>query len=169
VIASARVVPGQVVQAQDILFQIVDPGAVWIEALVYGDIDPAALADATAATPAGQKLTLRFQGFSPALKQHATAAQFAVENPPKNLGIGRPVTVIATSGDPVTALIVPRDAVVRNANGEAIVWKHVAAERFEPRPVRTAPLDASRLILAAGVSEGDRIVVRAADLVNQVR
>jgi membrane fusion protein, heavy metal efflux system len=59
--------------------------------------------------------------------------------------------------------------VVRNANGEAIVWKHVAPERFEPRPVRTAPLDASRVILAAGVSEGDRIVVRAADLVNQVR
>ena len=169
VIAAARVVPGQVVQAQDILFQIVDPGGVWIEALVYGDIDPAALAEATAATPAGQTLMLRFQGFSPALRHHATAAQFAVENPPKNLGIGRPVTVIATSGEPVTALIVPRDAVVRSANGEAIVWRHVAPERFEPRPVRTAPLDASRVILAAGVSEGDRIVVRAADLVNQVR
>jgi hypothetical protein len=35
--------------------------------------------------------------------------------------------------------------------------------------VRTAPLDASRVILAAGATEGDRIVVRAADLVNQVR
>ena len=169
VIAAARVVPGQVVQAQDIVFQIVDPGAVWIEALVYGDIDPAALTEATAMTPGGQKLMLRFQGFSPALRQHATAAQFAVENPPKNLGIGRPVTVIATTGEPVTALIVPRDAVVRSANGEAIVWRHVAPERFEPRPVRTTPLDASRLILASGVAEGDRIVVRAADLVNQVR
>jgi RND family efflux transporter MFP subunit len=171
VIAAARVVPGQVVQAQDILFQIVDPGGVWVEALVYGDTDPAALAEATAAVPGGQTLTLRFQGFSPALRQHATAAQFAVENASKNknLGIGRPVTVVATSGDPVTALIVPRDAVVRSANGESIVWRHVAPERFEPRPVRTAPLDASRVILAAGVSEGDRIVVRAADLVNQVR
>jgi len=169
VVAAARVVPGQVVQAQDIVFQIVDPGAVWIEALVYGDIDPAALAEATATTPAGQMLTLRFQGFSPALRQHATAAQFAVDNPPKHLGVGRPVTVIATSGEPVTALIVPRDAVVRSPNGEAIVWRHVAPERFEPRPVRTMPLDAARVILAAGVSEGDRIVVRAADLVNQVR
>jgi hypothetical protein len=41
VIAAARVVPGQVVQAQDVLFQIVDPQSLWVEALVYGEIDPA--------------------------------------------------------------------------------------------------------------------------------
>ena len=70
---------------------------------------------------------------------------------------------------PVTAMVVPKDAVVRSANGEAVVWRHDAAEMFAPRPVRTTPFDAQRVIIAAGVSKGERIVVRAADLVNQVR
>jgi membrane fusion protein, heavy metal efflux system len=59
--------------------------------------------------------------------------------------------------------------VVRNANGEAILWLHVEPERFEPRPVRTQPFDATRLVVAAGVTEGERVVIRGADLINQVR
>ena len=169
VIASARVVPGQVVQAQDVLFQIVDPAALWVEALVYGEIDPSTLGEATASAPGRPPLNLRFQGFSHALQQHASVVQFVVENPPTNLSVGLPVNVIARSGAPVTALIVPKDAVVRSTNGEAMVWQHEEAELFEPRPVRTTPFDATRVIIAAGVSKGDRIVIRSSDLVNQVR
>lgn len=169
VIAAARVVPGQVVQAQDVLFQIVDPGALWVEALVYGEIDPASLGEATATAPGRAPMNLRFQGFSHALQQHASVVQFVVENPPANLSIGLPVNVIAASGDPVMALIVPKDAVVRSTNGEAIVWVHKEPELFEPRPVRVAPFDATRVVIAAGASKGDRVVVRSSDLVNQVR
>ena len=169
VIAAARVVPGQVVQAQDVLFQIVDPAALWVEALVYGEIDPAALGHATATVPGRPPLKLRFQGFSHALQQHASVVQFVVENPPANLSIGLPVNVIAASGEPVTALIVPKDAVVRSTNGEAMVWVHEEPELFEPRPVRVVPFDATRVIVAAGASKGDRVVTRSSDLVNQVR
>lgn len=169
VIASARVVPGQVVQGQDVLFQIVDPASVWVEALVYGDLDPAAVGTATASAPGRAPLTLRFRGFSRALQQHATIVHFAVENPPANLSVGLPVTVNATSGEPITALIVPKESVVRGSNGEQVVWIHEDAELFEPRAVRIAPFDASRVLIAAGVSNGDRVVVRAAGLVNQVR
>jgi RND family efflux transporter MFP subunit len=169
VIALARVVPGQVVQAQDVLFQIVDPNSVWIEALIYDAIDPATLREASAVTASGQSLTLAFQGFSRTLQQHASVVQFSAQNPPLGFGIGLPLTVIATTGDPLTALVLPREAVVRNANGQSIVWVHSDEERFEPRPVRTEPLDAARVVVAAGVSPGDRIVVRAADLLNQVR
>lgn len=169
VIAAARAVPGQVVQAQDVLFQIVDPQSLWVEALVYGEVDPASLGKATATAPGRPPLKLRFQGFSHALQQHASVVQFVVEDPPANLSIGLPVNVIAHSGEPVTAMIVPKDAVVRSPNGEAIVWRHEQAELFEPRPVRTAPFDATRLIIAAGVAKGDRVVIRGSDLVNQVR
>lgn len=169
VIANAKVVPGQVVQAQDILFQIVDPKALWVEALVYGEVDPASLADATATSLGGQPMRLTFQGFSRALQQHAAVVQFAVQDPPTNVSVGQPVTVAAKSGAPMTGLVLARDAVVRASNGETIVWQHVEPERFEPRPVRIQPLDATRLIAAAGVKEGERIVVRAADLVNQIR
>jgi hypothetical protein len=112
---------------------------------------------------------LRLQGFSHALQQHASVVQFVIENPPPNLSVGLPVNVIARSGEPMTAMIVPKDAVVRSTNGEAMVWRHNVAEVFSPQPVRTTPFDAKRVIIAAGVSKGDRIVVRAADLVNQVR
>jgi RND family efflux transporter MFP subunit len=169
VITVAKVVPGQVVQPQDMLFQVVDPKAFWVEALVYGTVDASSLADATAVATGGQTMPLAFRGFSRALQQHASLVHFAVSEPPPDLSIGQPVTVVAKSGVPVTGIVVPREAVVRSGNGEAIVWLHVEPERFEPRPVRTQPFDATRVVVAAGVTEGERLVTRGADLVNQIR
>ena len=169
VITVAKVVPGQVVQPQDMLFQVVDPRAFWVEALVYGTVDATSLADATSVATGGQTMPLAFRGFSRALQHHASLVHFAVSVPPPDLSIGQPVTVVAKSGAPVTGIVVPREAVVRSGNGEAIVWLHVEPERFEPRPVRTQPFDATRLVVAAGVTEGERVVTRGADLVNQIR
>src|SRR5262245_14261359 len=169
VIAVAKAVPGQVVQAQDILFQIVDPKGFWVEALVYGDVLPNSLDEATAVATGGHTMSLVFQGFSRALQQQATIVHFSVAEPPPTLSIGQPVTVVAKSGAPVTGLVVAGDAVVPSTTGEAIVWLRDEAELFQPRAVRTQPFDAARLIVAAGVSEGERIVFRGADLINQIR
>jgi cobalt-zinc-cadmium efflux system membrane fusion protein len=169
VITVARVVPGQVVQPQDMLFQVVDPKAFWVEALLYGTVDATSLADATAVGTSGQTMPLAFRGFSRALQHHASLVHFAVSEPPPDLSIGQPVTVVAKRGAPVSGIVIPRDAVVRSANGEATVWVHVEPERFEPRPVRTQPFDSTRVVVAAGVTEGDRVVRRGADLINQVR
>jgi len=35
--------------------------------------------------------------------------------------------------------------------------------------VRTEPFDATRVLIAAGIGEGERIVVRGAELINQIR
>ncbi|HEV2565304.1 MAG TPA: HlyD family efflux transporter periplasmic adaptor subunit [Microvirga sp.] len=168
-IAAARVVAGQVVASQDVIFQIVDPKGLWVEALVYGEIDPAKVTGASATAVDGTPLKLAFQGFSKALQQQATVVQFAVENPPGNLSVGSPVTVFAQNGASVRDIIMPRDAVVRGANGEAVVWRHTDPERFEARPVRTEPFDATRLVIRAGVAEGERIVIRGSELINQIR
>jgi RND family efflux transporter MFP subunit len=168
-IAAARVVPGQVVASQDVIFQIVDPKGLWVEALVYGEIDPAKVTGASATAVDGTPLKLAFQGFSKTLQQQATVVQFAVENPPGNLSVGAPVTVFAQNGASVRDIIMPRDAVVRGANGEAVVWRHTDPERFEARPVRTEPFDATRLVVRAGVAEGERIVIRGSELINQIR
>jgi multidrug efflux pump subunit AcrA (membrane-fusion protein) len=45
----------------------------------------------------------------------------------------------------------------------------VAPERFAPRPVRIAPLDGERVVVTGGLQKGDRVVVEAAELINQVR
>lgn len=169
VIAAVNVVAGQVVGPEDTVFQIIDPDGLWVEALVYGQIDPAELSGASAVAVDGAALDLSFEGFSKALQQQATRVQFAIVNPPPNLSVGQPVQVLAQNGSAVTAIVLPRDAVLRNGNGESIVWRHAEAERFEARPVRTEPFDATRLIVHAGIREGDRIVVRGSELINQVR
>ena len=168
-IAASRVVAGQVVGSQDVIFQIVDPKGLWVEALVYGEVDPAKVSGASATTADGSPLTLAFQGFSKALQQQAAIVQFAVEKPPASLAVGQPVTVVAKSGVPVSGIILPREAVVRGSNGEPVVWRHSDPERFEAKPVRTEPFDATRLVIRAGLAEGERIVVRGSELINQIR
>jgi membrane fusion protein, heavy metal efflux system len=167
VIAASRVVAGQVVQAQDVLFQIVDPASLWVEAFDYGEIDPATLKEATAV--GSKPMTLAFQGWSRALQQQATILHFAIVDPPPSIRVGQPVTVTAKRSDSVTGVIISRDAVVRGGNGETIVWRHVEPEQFEARPVRTEPFDAANVLIAAGVESGDRIVTRGAELINQIR
>jgi hypothetical protein len=169
VVAMARVVAGQVVQAQDVLFQIVDPNSLWVEAYDYGDADPAVLKHATAVGPGNVAMKLGFQGWSRTLQQQATVLQFAIAAPPPSARVGQPVTVTAQRGETANGIVVDRDAVVRGANGETIVWHHVEAEFFEPRPVRAEPFDATRVLIVAGIADGERVVVRGAELINQIR
>ncbi len=168
-VSAVRVVAGQVVGSQDVLFQIVDPAGLWVEALSYGDVDLSQLDGASVLLPGGKPLSLSFRGTGRALQQQATLVHFAVEDPPATVAIGQPVRVTARNGASVSGIILPRDAVVRGGNGEALVWRHTDPERFEPRPVRTEPFDATRLVIRAGVAPGERIVVRGAEHLNQIR
>jgi multidrug efflux pump subunit AcrA (membrane-fusion protein) len=124
---------------------------------------------ASALTADRKPLTLSFRGFSRALQQQATVVQFAVENPPSWLQVGQPVSVVVQNGATVTGIILPREAVVRGGNGEPLVWRHTDPERFEAKPVRTEPFDATRVVISAGLSEGERVVTRGAELINQIR
>jgi len=169
VVSAVRVVAGQVVGSQDVLFQVLDPGGLWVEALSYGDVDLSQLGGASASLPGGKPLVLSFRGFGRALQQQATVVQFSIEDAPAALAIGHPVRVTAQNGASVAGIIVPRDAVVRGGNGEALVWRHTDPERFEAKPVRTEPFDATRVVIRAGVAPGDRIVVRGAEHLNQIR
>jgi len=169
IITAVKVVPGQVIQPQDVLFQIADPKGLWVEALAYADIDFTGPVEATAVGPNGQSLPLSYIGSSRALRQHASVVHFLIQEPPAGLNIGQPLTVMVQSGTSTNGLIFPRDAVVRSSNGESIVWVHVAPERFESRPIRTVPVDASRVMVAAGLDGNEQVVVRGADLINQIR
>ena len=169
IITSAKIVPGQVIQPQDVLFQIADPKNLWVEALGYGETGLNGPDGATALGHNGQPIALSYLGTSRALQQHAFVVHFAIPEPPAGLNIGQPLTVMVQSGARVDGMVFPRDAVVRSSNGENIVWLHVAPERFEPRPVRVQPVDATRVIVAAGIDGGERVVVRGTDLINQIR
>jgi membrane fusion protein, heavy metal efflux system len=168
VIAISHVVAGQVVQAQDVLFQVVDPNTLWVEAYDYGDNDPATLKHAMALGPGDHPMNLGFQGWSRTLQQQATVLQFMILDPPPSIRVGQPVTVTAQRSETVSGVIIARDAVVRGGNGETVVWRHSDPERFEARPVRIEPFDATRVLIAAGIGEGERIVTSGAELINQI-
>jgi RND family efflux transporter MFP subunit len=168
-IAISRVVAGQVVAAQDQIFQIVDSGALWVEAFVFGELDPASIGSAAAVSNHGPAMELRLQGVGRAMQLHAINVQFSITSPPPSLVLGQPVTVLVQMPEPVKGIVLPREAAVRAANGEMIVWQHVAPERFTAKPVRIEPLDGNRVAIVAGLEQGQRIVVKGAELINQIR
>lgn len=173
ILAQANIVAGQVIEAQTLLFQIVDPANLWVEALAF---DPALAASietsgkpAAAATTDGRKMMLSFSGRGLTLRQQAVPLRFRILPDGTPLNIGEPVTVQAPIDKTISATAVPRASVVRAANGQSIVWAKSDAERFEPRVVQTIPIDAGRIGVTAGLEPGTPIVVRGAELINQVR
>ena len=94
---------------------------------------------------------------------------FRIEDEDSTLRLGQMVTVVATTSAEITGIAMPRDAVIRGTNGEYIVYVHSSAEMFEPRPVRTAPLDGARVLILAGIAPGERVVTQGAELLNQLR
>jgi len=169
IVSTSKVVAGQVVAAQDVLFQIVDTGSLWVEALLFDTLDPGAIVEASALTSDGTALRLAYRGRGRALQAQAVQVHFAVIEPPARVAIGQPVTVIARKAEPVRGMLLPRDAVVRGPAGEAIVWHQIEPERFVARQVRTEPFDGEQVLVTGGIAARDRIVVHGAELIAQVR
>lgn len=168
IVAAANVHLGQVVDARETLFEIVDPDKLWIEAIGTELQDVEGILSAMAVT-SGKTARLSFIGRAPALKQQAQPLLFRVDQPIAALAVGRPVTVLVESKQELSGIVVPASAVVRASNGLPQVWEHVAAERFEAIAVRTAPLDGRNVLITAGVKEGTRLVIEGAEFINQVR
>lgn len=168
-VAAVRVVAGQVVAPQDQVFHIVDPDAMWVEAFAFEGLDPANIFAAFAVEHHHRSLKLQFQGVGRVLQLHATHLQFSIEKPPATLMVGQPATVLVQTKELVKGIVLPREAVVRAANGEMIVWRRAASERFVPKPVRGQLVNGDQFVVLAGLDAGQRIVVKGAELINQVR
>jgi cobalt-zinc-cadmium efflux system membrane fusion protein len=169
VVSVASVMTGQVVESRDVLFEIVDPKRLWVEAIAFDPAIASQMKSASAKTTDGTPLTVKFVGRGLTLRQGASPLQFQIENPPDTLTVGAPVIVIANVAAQESGFALPRTAIVRMPNGGSAVWDHVTAERFVPRPVRLQPLDGGNVLVLAGLKPEQRIVVQGADLLNQVR
>jgi len=172
VIASANVVAGQVVDAREVLFEIVDPTRLLIEAIAHDAKLATRIVSATARVEPGVAIPLTFIGAGRSLREQALPILFRM-NPGKqalpSLTVGQPLTVLAQTDQVVTGYGMPATAIVKDRNNQDIVWVHVGAERFVPRTVRYVPSDGATSIVVDGVAKGDRIVVQGASLLNQVR
>jgi RND family efflux transporter MFP subunit len=169
IVAATRVVSGQVVAQTDRLIEIIDPARLLVEALVFDQLDPDAVAEATASAPGDANVRLRYLGRSRALQQQYALMQFEVVASASPLSVGMPVTVVARTGAPVSGLFLPRTALAQAPNGQTVVFEHKEPEVFVPRPVRTEPFDSQTVLVTAGLEAGTKIVVKNAPLVSQVR
>lgn len=173
VIAAVNVVAGQVVAANDVLFEIVDPQRLRIEALVYDPLAASAIRQATATTSSGVNLELSLLGVGRLLKEQAVPVLFKVEQSAKAVGlaVGQPVVVRAQLQAQASqqAIRIPAAALVKSPSNQDIVWVHTDAEMFKPRNVRWQALDGTSIAVIDGLKPADRVVVRGASLVNQVR
>jgi hypothetical protein len=165
-IAEVRVSIGQVLEARDVAFTVVNRDRLLIEALAY-DPQVGILRDAVAATLDGRPVGVAFLGAGAQLKEHALPVQFRITTP-GGLVVGQPVKVFARLAAASTGMKLPRAALVRGPAGESAIWLQSRAEVFTLQPVAATPLDAGH-VLATGVADGARVVVQGASLLNQVR
>lgn len=172
VIASANAVAGQVVDARELVFEVVDPSRLRIEALAYDPAQAQSVAGATLAV-GGQRVPLRFVGAARSLRDQAQPLQFAGDSSVlgtlAHLAIGQPVRVFVQSTDKVDGVQVPAAALLRNPANQTIVWVKESPERFAPRVVTAVPLDGTSVAITSGLKPGDRVATQGATLINQVR
>lgn len=169
VIASAHAVAGQVIEARELVFEVVDPQRLRVEALAY---DASVAQDiAGAYIPVGSgKVALTFVGAARSLRDQVLPISFKAQGEGLNhLAVGQPVRVIVQTRSQVKGISVPAVALMKNPSNQQIVWIKTAAERFEPRVVMVSPLDGASVAVTAGLKAGERVVTDGAGLINQIR
>ena len=170
VIASAHAVAGQVIDARELVFEVVDPTRLRVEALAYDAAVAADVAGAFVQVGNGAKVALSFVGAARSLREQALPLSFKAHGDGlTQLAIGQPVRVVVQSRSQLKGVAVPAAALMKNPANQSIVWVKTAAERFEPRVVMVTPLDGASVAVTAGLKSGERVVTDGATLVNQGR
>lgn len=169
VIATRNAFHGQVVEARDILFEIVNPDKFWVEALVYEPTLTAQLDKARAVTTSHQSFSLTFIGASYQLREHALPVQFRIEPPAPLLSVAQPVKVFAQTKQRLSGIRATQAAVLKGQHQDNIVWIHKQPEYFQAVKVQIHPLDDNQLLITSGLQSGERMVMKGASLLDQIR
>ncbi len=170
VIARAEVALGQVIDARDVLFEIIAPGRMLVEAATA---DPGlATRIASALLPSAPEASLRFIGAARVLREGMLPLTFAIDAKPGAalpLAIGQSVTLIVSMRERTQGYVLPARAIVRNPANEPVVWIKSGAERFIPQPVQFKTVDANNVVVTQGLGADNRVVVQGASLIAQIR
>ena len=167
IIASASVLNGQMVDMREVLFEIVDPQRMLVEALATDAALAGRIGSATLLDVADVQLTLLGGGRS--LRDGAVPLNFRAQGKALDLAVGQPVTVLARLNTTVKGVALPASALARNQANETVVWIKSGAQRFIALPVEATPLDAGTVIVTRGLSPDNRVVVKGTSLINQIR
>jgi cobalt-zinc-cadmium efflux system membrane fusion protein len=167
VIATANILNGQIVEARDVLFDIVDPDRMVVEAMTTDAALAGRIGNASLVGFPGVQLS--FLGGGRALREGALPLTFRAGAKNVAFAIGQPVTVVVGLTDKVKGIALPAQALVRNQANESVVWIKSGAERFIAQPVEVKPLDGKTIVVVKGLAADNRVVVSGAALINQIR
>lgn len=169
VIASSHVVAGQVLDARELAFEVVDPARLQIEALAY-DLELAGNIEGATLAVGPERVPLVFVGAARSLREQALPMVFRASGAAlSRLAVGQPVKVFVQTRSRVQGLRVPAQALMKNPANETMVWVKTAPERFEPRSVTLEPLDGASVAVTSGLKANERVATQAANLINQIR
>ena len=169
VIASANAVAGQVVEARELVYEVVDPSRLHIEALAYDSAQAQSISSAYVAI-GSERVALKLLGAAKSMRDQALPIAFAGQSDAlASLAVGQPVKVFAQTSQRTKGVQVPLGSVLKNPANQAIVWVKEAPEIFEPRLVTYEPLDGATVTVTSGVKAGDRVATQGAPFINQVR
>ena len=169
VIASSHAVAGKVFDAGDLLFEVVNPSVVRIDANWFDGATVPAFGGAKVSS-SGQTIALKYLGASGAVRDQALTLAFENRELSKaQFATGQLLKVYAEQAEKIEGIAVASSALVKNAANQTAVWVKVQPETFEPRVVTIEPLDGQRVLITSGLKPFDRVVVQAASLINQIR
>ena len=158
---------GQWVEAGTTLFEVVSADQRLLEVSADQQLSAAAI---TAARFTDRPGELVLRGVAPAIQQGLQQLIFEYQaDGSEPLLIDQPLEIVALLDQQQQGVVLPADAVVRNNANLPVVWLKVSAERCMPQEVRYHAFGAGQVVIVAGLSDGQRVVVQAASRINQVR
>ncbi|SNC61813.1 efflux RND transporter periplasmic adaptor subunit [Polynucleobacter victoriensis] len=169
VISTMGVVSGQVVEPRQLIFEVVNPNRLLVEALAY---DGKILKDIAGGYIAydGKTIQLNYLGGGQSLREQALPITFSGKSEELiGIPVGQPLRVFVSTSTQTKGLKIPLSAIVKNAANQNTVWVKGSPEEFEPRVVLYEPLDGKYVIVTSGLTDKDRVVTNSASLINQIR
>ena len=169
VVSSMRAATGQVAEARETLFEIIDPQKLWVEAVAYDMELTGQIAATSGLTSNGTPVKLSYLGSGWQLKEQAVPLQFRLEPPLPALSVGEVLKLVVQTRKNLSGVALPATSVVKTLGGETMVWVKQSAERFAPRKVIAQDLDNERMAITSGLKNGERVVTQGAALLSQIR
>ncbi|MDY7229853.1 efflux RND transporter periplasmic adaptor subunit [Hyalangium rubrum] len=165
VLVEANATLGEQVEPSKVLFTVLDPQVVWVEANVFPDdiprIEEAREALVKVEGYADRWFPAKLFNLGQVVEESTRTVKviFEVQNDDGRLRPGTFAEVAIGSGGEQESLAVP-DAAVVEVEGRKRVYVHVGPEEFVARDVALGARDGEYHVVRQGLKEGERVVTR---------
>ena len=158
---------GEQVAAGETIVEIANLDTVWVEAPIFeadlGRLAGNVTAAFTTSAYPDQEFVGKVVDVGAVIDERTRAATvvFEVPNPTRELRIGMQANVKLNANTAVTAMMIPREAVLEH-EGKKIVYVLLSGEEFQRREVTIGDEYGGQVAVLSGLSAGERVVTQGA-------